>query len=85
MAEKFVVVGGVGGWWVEHVIIVSDSNASGVRVMDLSAWKIFFGTKYFFDANFFWPKEIFDAKKSYDQKFFLTEKFFWIKIFMKQI
>ena len=32
VAEKFVVVGGVGGWWVEHVIIVSNSNASCFRL-----------------------------------------------------
>ena len=34
VAEKFVVVGGVGGWWVEHVTVttVSNSNVSYIRV-----------------------------------------------------
>ena len=31
VAEKFVV-GGWGGWWVEHVTTVSNSNASCFRV-----------------------------------------------------
>ena len=32
VGEKFVVVGGVGGWWVEHVTTVSNSNVSYIRV-----------------------------------------------------
>ena len=32
LAEKFVVVGGVGGWVVEHVTTVSNFNASCFRV-----------------------------------------------------
>ena len=32
VAEKFVVVGGVVGLWVEHVTTVSNSNASCFRV-----------------------------------------------------
>ena len=32
VAEKFVVVGG-GGWWVEHVTTMSNSNASCFRVV----------------------------------------------------
>ena len=34
VAEKFVVVGGVGGWGgVEHVTTMSNSNASCFRVV----------------------------------------------------
>ena len=33
VAEKFVVVGGGVGWWVEHVTTVSNSNASCFRVV----------------------------------------------------
>ena len=34
VAEKFVVVGGVGWWgWVEHLTTVSNSNASCFRVV----------------------------------------------------
>ena len=32
VGEKFVVVGGVGGWWVEHVTTMSNSNTSCFRV-----------------------------------------------------
>ena len=32
VAEKFVVVGGVGGGGVEHVTTVSNSNVSYIRV-----------------------------------------------------
>ena len=32
VAEKFVVVGGVGGWGGVHVTTVSNSNASYLRV-----------------------------------------------------
>ena len=84
VAEKFVVVGWWGGWWVEHVTTMSNSNASCFRVglswvelrwvLTILTINFFFNLKHFLTLNFFKTK-IFDPKIFFP-KFLVPNNFY---------